>query len=85
MLDSLINLTDGDLRRSINTLQTCSTFSKANGLSQEDIESVSGIVPMKVIQHTDQIVSTKSATYNDIQRHAENLVLDGFDCQQLLH
>jgi replication factor C subunit 2/4 len=45
VLDSLIKVTDGDLRRSINTLQTCSTFSKTAGLSVEDIESVSGIVP----------------------------------------
>ena len=85
MLDSLIRLTDGDLRRSINTLQTCSTFCKTAGLSQEDIESVSGIVPNKVVLHTDVVVSTKGITYNDILKHAENLVLDGYDCQQLLH
>ncbi len=85
VLDSLIKVTDGDLRRSINTLQTCSTFAKVTGLSEEDIESVSGFVPHKVVLHTDTVVSTKGVTYSDIQRHAENLVLEGYDCQQLLH
>ena len=66
VLDSLIKVTEGDLRRSINTLQTCSTFAKDTGLSETDIESISGIVPHKVIQHTDMVVSTKGATYSDI-------------------
>jgi DNA polymerase III delta prime subunit len=85
VLDSLIKVTDGDLRRSINTLQTCSTFCKSTGLSQEDIESVSGIVPYKVVLHTDTVCATKGITYNDILKHAESLVLEGYDCQQLLH
>ena len=85
VLDSLIKVTEGDLRRSINTLQTCSTFAKETGLSEADIESISGIVPHNVIQHTDMVVSTKGATYSDIQKHTENLIFEGYDCQQLLH
>lgn len=81
VLDSLIKVTYGDLRRSINTLQTCSTFSKGTGLSEGDIESVSGVVPRKIVLHTDSVVSTRGTTYNDIQKHAENLVLEGYDCQ----
>jgi CBS domain-containing protein len=48
-------ITDGDLRRSINTLQTCSSFVKTPGdggsrkLTKADIEKISGIVPDSVI------------------------------------
>lgn len=85
VLDSLIKVTDGDLRRSINTLQTCSTFAKTAGLSVDDIESVSGIVPHSVVTAANQIVSKPDATYSDIHRQAEELVLEGYDVQQLLH
>lgn len=81
VLDSLIKVTDGDLRRSINTLQTCSTFSKTAGLSVEDIESVSGIVPQSVVNDAHAIVSKPGATYSDIHRQAEDLVLEGYDVQ----
>ena len=50
VLDKLIEVTEGDLRRSINTLQTCSSFSKEKALSCDDIEQVSGAVPHSVIQ-----------------------------------
>lgn len=33
VLDCLIDITEGDLRRSINTLQTCSSFIKNSGIA----------------------------------------------------
>jgi DNA polymerase III delta prime subunit len=55
VLDLLIQISEGDLRRSINTLQTCSSFVKtAEGikskLKREDIEKISGLVPPQVIE-----------------------------------
>lgn len=49
VLDELIKIADGDLRRSINTLQTCRSFAKGKKLSLDDIEKISGVVPDKVI------------------------------------
>ena len=85
VINKLISLTEGDLRMSINTLQTCASFSKENGLSEEDVESVSGIVPRKAILMITTVVGTRGATYSDIQRVAEDLIFEGYDCQQLLH
>ena len=48
VLEALIEISEGDLRRSINTLQTCSSFIKNEGdklLTLEDIQKVSGVVP----------------------------------------
>ena len=42
VIDKLINLTEGDLRRSINMLQTCASFTSEVGLTEADIESISG-------------------------------------------
>lgn len=49
VIDKLISVTEGDLRRSINTLQTCSSFGKDRSLTVADIESISGIVPTKTV------------------------------------
>ena len=52
VLDTLIEITEGDLRRSINTLQTCSSFVKGSGsaLKVADIEKISGVVSDTVIK-----------------------------------
>lgn len=85
VIDKLISLTDGDLRRSINTLQTCASFTRETSLGEKDIESISGCVPRKAILMISTVVGTRGATYADIQRVAEDLIFEGYDCQQLLH
>ena len=85
VIPKLIQLTEGDLRRSINTLQTCASFTKQSGLSVADIQNISGVVPHKAILMVSTVIGTKGATYADIQRVAENVIFDGYDCQQLLH
>jgi len=85
VIDKLIQLTEGDLRRSINTLQTCASYTKVMGLSETELDKVSGKVPNKAILMITTVIGTRGATYADIQRVAENLIFDGYDCQQLLH
>ncbi len=49
VLKRLIEVTEGDLRRSINTLQTCSSFGKEKVLTVADIDLISGVVPAQVV------------------------------------
>ena len=44
VFEALISITEGDLRRSINTLQTASSF-KSKNLTKNDIMAISGVVP----------------------------------------
>lgn len=85
VLDTLIDISEGDLRRSINTLQTCSSFVKNTGvcLKVADIEKISGVVSDNVIAEIySQILS--STGYAEVQELSQNLILDGYDIQQLL-
>ena len=81
VIDKLIDLTEGDLRRSINTLQTCASYTKETGLGVAELNAVSGIVPNKAILMISTVVGTRGATYADIQRVAEDVIFEGYDCQ----
>lgn len=74
-------MTEGDLRRSINTLQTCASFTDENGLTEVQLDSISGVVPKKAVMMIDTVLSTRGATYADIQRISEDLIFEGYDCQ----
>lgn len=52
-------------------------------LSLDDIEKISGVVPDKMIEQIYDKVRG-STGYSDIQELAQNLILDGYDVQQLI-
>ena len=88
VLENLIEISEGDLRRSINTLQTCRSFVKSGSdgskcLTCADIEKISGVVPDHVIAEIYQKIRNAQG-YSDIQTLSQNLILDGYDVQQLV-
>jgi len=85
VLDQLIEISEGDLRRSINTLQTCSSFIKGTdkALKMSDIEKISGTVPQPVIASIFEKID-RATGYADIQQLSQDLILDGYDTQQLI-
>lgn len=104
VLNTLIDVSDGDLRRSINLLQTCSSFIKVEAKEAEDkmaddgdvvedtgmltratIEQISGIVPKSVILNLQERLWAPGSGYSHIQEIAEDMILEGYDTQQLLH
>jgi len=52
-----VHISAGDLRRSINTLQTAASFKHKN-LTVKDIESISGIVPDEAVKKIDKTLQT---------------------------
>lgn len=77
-------MTEGDLRRSINTLQTCASFGKDRELTVTDIESISGVIPKKTVVDVHNLLDKKGVTYTEIQSLCEGLILEGWDCQSLM-
>lgn len=65
---TLVDISAGDLRRSINTLQTASSFKHQN-LTVKDIESISGVVPDDVVKKVDKVLSTTEG-FGEIQQLA---------------
>lgn len=52
---ALVDISAGDLRRSINMLQTASAFKHKN-LTVKDIESISGVIPDDVVRKVDKVL-----------------------------
>ena len=79
VFEALISISDGDLRRSINTLQTASSF-KSKDLSEQDIFTISGVIPKEVIAKIEKVLSTTEG-FSEVQLLAQELILDGYDIQ----
>lgn len=82
--ERLVEISQGDLRRSINMLQTASAF-KEKSLSVQVVDSISGVIPADTVTRIDRVLSAQSdAPFSDVQQLSQDLILDGFDVQQLL-
>jgi hypothetical protein len=46
----------------------------------DDIEQVSGIVPHSLVTDVEKVIFA-SNSYSDIQQMAEDIILEGYDCQ----
>lgn len=49
-------------------------------MTADDIESISGTIPNKVVINVENVVNKSGVTYSDIQKLAEDLILEGYDC-----
>lgn len=78
VFEALINISEGDLRRSINTLQTASSF-KTQNLSEKDIMAISGVVPNETILKIEKVLSSSHDGFSEVQVLSQDLILDGFD------
>ena len=83
MTEALTEITEGDMRKSIMMLQTASKFCDGN-LTREQVYSISGRISDDVLEHIFNVISDGTSTQDDAQALAEEIILDGFDVQQLM-
>jgi len=82
-LFALIQVSEGDMRKSINLLQTAQKLlSSGRLLTAENVHEVSGVIPTKVV--TDLLAACKSNSFHNIEEAAQEIVLAGYPVDQLL-
>uniref|UniRef100_A0A0N5AVR3 AAA domain-containing protein n=1 Tax=Syphacia muris TaxID=451379 RepID=A0A0N5AVR3_9BILA len=79
-IDELINICEGDLRRSITCLQTISSCHKK--LSIPDIQELSSVIPDAVVQKF--ITVCHSANFEDLIEYIDGVLREGFGVYQLM-
>ena len=84
-LNALVDVTEGDLRKSIMMLQSAGRSYDGDCLTEKDIYEVSGRVPNKVIDGVWDQVSDKHWDQTKATDIAENMISEGYDVMQILY
>ena len=79
ILKYLINIAEGDLRRSINLLQTISTFDKGL-INQKLINDICGIIPERFISELFETARFQKPEV--IVKHSDDFLANGYDLKQ---
>lgn len=79
ILKYLINIAEGDLRRSINLLQTISTFDKRL-INQNLINDICGIIPEKYISEFFEAARFQKPEV--ILKQSDDFLANGYDLKQ---
>lgn len=88
IIDFIIDISEGDLRRSINQLQTiCSLYSNdSEGLNFniETLNELCGLIPEETINMLLTAVANPNVGVKSLSDTADEYVLEGYDCLQLV-
>lgn len=81
VIDKVMAVSNGDLRKAITFLQSTFTFYGAD-LEESHIVQIAGVIPEEVVASFFEVLKTNS--FNELEKKVRNLLLDGYSAQQLL-
>jgi replication factor C subunit 2/4 len=71
---------DGDLRRSINIIQSASSLYMGKAITADEVTDIAGAVPKSVAEKTIQLAFSGSTV--DLMDHVENVIAEGYSVTQ---
>uniref|UniRef100_A0A182XVN7 Replication factor C subunit 2 n=1 Tax=Anopheles stephensi TaxID=30069 RepID=A0A182XVN7_ANOST len=78
----IVNISGGDLRRAITTLQSCHRLKGTQArIERQDILEMSGVVPERYLE--EFISVCKSSNYSKLEEFVQNLAYDAYSVGQL--
>jgi len=83
VLDSIIEYSEGDLRKAITLLQSAHRLKSDEKITAEDIADISGAVPSKWIK--DLIAVCESDSYEKVEKFVCNLTYEGYTAGQVIN
>ncbi|CAL4128640.1 unnamed protein product [Meganyctiphanes norvegica] len=83
VLQSLIDTSEGDLRRAITTLQSASRLRVGESITCNDIYEITGVVPDTWMAGLLEVCTTDS--YQKLHDYLSTLVAEGFSASQLMN
>ncbi|EPZ34953.1 P-loop containing nucleoside triphosphate hydrolase domain-containing protein [Rozella allomycis CSF55] len=82
-LTKLIDIAEGDLRRSITLMQTCANVSKT--VDEELVTELSGVIPSEVIASFFEILRNDDSSFQDLCDFVKNeIILNGYSVIQII-
>ncbi|GIY89021.1 replication factor C subunit 4 [Caerostris darwini] len=83
VIDSVIDFSEGDLRKAITLLQSAHRLKGDEGVSVNDIADISGVVPLKWIKEI--ITVCESDSYEKLEKFVSNLGYEGYTTGQVIN
>lgn len=82
VLDSLVDISQGDLRKAITLLQSAHRLKGNLGINLDDILEIGGVIPFKWLDKLFDIC--KSDSYEKLETFVTDMVAEGFSAGQLM-
>lgn len=84
-IDTILNLSEGDMRRAVQTLQSVHALgNKQVSLDEADIADLVGLPPAKVVDDLLQAILDSQGIFEKVQTAVEEVCLAGYSAQTLL-
>lgn len=81
VFDIIVDISDGDMRRAITTLQSCFRLKTGQtSISKDDIFEISGLVPSKFLE--DFLGVCKKADYSQLEAFVQNIQYEAYSIAQ---
>jgi len=82
-LEAILFTSEGDLRKAITTLQSCSRLKGSDEIGKTDVYEISGVIPDDFINGLLDVCQLNS--YERLQENVDNLMCEGFSVSQMMH
>ncbi|CAN8072279.1 unnamed protein product [Agarophyton chilense] len=83
-LEALINASEGDLRKAINTMQSAQRIRSEAQLDIDSISAAACLVPPSVVEAFDMAITAKGVTNASVRKAADEILVEGYSSSQLL-
>eukprot|EP00178_Gracilaria_changii_P009998 TRINITY_DN2910_c0_g1_i1.p2 TRINITY_DN2910_c0_g1~~TRINITY_DN2910_c0_g1_i1.p2 ORF type:complete len:360 (-),score=56.02 TRINITY_DN2910_c0_g1_i1:2111-3190(-) len=83
-LESLIEASEGDLRKAINTMQTAQRIQSDAELNIDSISAAACLVPPSVVDTFDISITAKGASNASVRKAVDEVLVEGYSSGQLL-
>jgi len=91
VLEEILDLACGDMRRAVTTLQSVHTLSggtlvgKRGVIQKDSIAEMAGLPPASIIDSLLSLLQDKSSSFDDMESMVRDVLLDGFAAQHILN
>lgn len=85
ILNEILEISQGDMRRAVTTLQSVHTLSGTDGVIELDnISEMAGLPPSSVVNKLMQIFMDPASNFGHLEKEVNDIMLEGYAAQQVM-
>jgi replication factor C subunit 2/4 len=85
ILNEILEISQGDMRRAVTTLQSVHTLSGTDGVIELDnISEMAGLPPVSVVNTLMQIFVDPKSNFGQLEKTVNDIMLEGYAAQQIM-